>query len=775
MHRHLTRVLAGLLACFFVFGTLLQPVQAAPDPAVSVSPLTTPVALPEAKGVVARELMRSNKIGRIAWGYYVTDDPLSLQSLRDNIGNLDVVAMHWLATDANGNTRGAKEDLNLVRWAQSQGVKVFASVNSGGGPDVPHAFLSDPVKRDRAVKGLVDAVVLKGYDGIHLDYEGLAAADRPLYTDFVKRVSAAMHAQGKFMTIALPAKDNDAPTSVWAGAFDFKALAPSVDLAVIMAYGWKTGKSVTPGSVAPISWVDRCMSYTVQQMGAEKVILGVPLYGYDWNVTKGPPGVVRSYAQFLDVARQYNAPLEYLQRDQAAFYRYLDANGDNHQVWVENATTLSAKLDLIDQYDLAGAAAWRLGHEDPDVWSVINGKLSARTWLLAEGSTQGSFNTWLLLQNPQNSVANATVTWMLESGQQVVRQYKLPPQSRTNIWVNQVVPNAALATRVDADQSIFVERAMYIRSDGHASAALPSGSARWYLPEGYTGPGYDTWILMLNPNQTPVNVKVTFMLDSGAPVVRNYVIKPTARFNLWANSVVPNSAFATQIEADANIVAERATYFGGGSTGSTGLTFPAQRWYLAEGYTGPGYMTFILVQNPNPAAAQVGLTFLLQNGQTVRKTYTMQPTSRLTVRVNDFLPNQAMATVIDSDRPVLAERAMYFKGGIGGHSSTATNRASTIWYLPEGSTAGQFSTFILIMNPNSQSATAQVTFMTEDGRTVTRSIQMPPTSRTTIDVGTIVPNAALSTRVQSSLPVVVERAMYFQNGAGGTDAMGIAP
>ncbi|MFQ6015957.1 MAG: YncE family protein [Anaerolineae bacterium] len=396
------------------------------------------------------------------------------------------------------------------------------------------------------------------------------------------------------------------------------------------------------------------------------------------------------------------------------------------------------------------------------------------TWYFAEGATVEPFDTWLLLQNPGDDPALVTAGFMMEDGSQVVRAYTLPPASRTSIWVDRMLPKVALSSKVLADGLVLAERAMYFNHDGHASIGAKEPSPTWYFAEGFSGPTFDTWILLQNPNDRPTDVTLTFMKEDGSKVVRQLELEPTSRLNVWADQIVPNVAFGTVVQAGQPIVAERAMYFGeGGGHGQLGVTAPRQEWYFAEGFTGPGYDTWLLLLNPGDQAAQVTVSFIKDDGGVVSRQFTVGPTSRLNVWADLIVPNQSFGMMVRSDEPIVAERTMYFGRG-GGHNSIGAVTLAKTWYFPEGSTRYPFTEFLLLANPGPATAEITVAFMGPELEPLTRHYILGPTSRLTIPVNGIVPNSNVSLNVNSDQPIVAERAMYFQEGNGGTVSLGIA-
>ncbi|MBI4301275.1 MAG: hypothetical protein HY664_01555 [Chloroflexi bacterium] len=713
------------------------------------------------------------RIGKIRWAYYVAYDANSLGSLKEHIDSLDYVSPFWFQLDDGGNLNNINQDDfdGVAQFVQSRGVKLVPTVKNGATGGAFHSVLADPALRTQTIGRLVELAMSRGYDGLHIDFENLDSGDRPHLSAFMAELAAALRSRGKLVSQAVAAKEEEKTTG-WAGVYDYSALAPSNDLIVLMAYGYRTASSSVPGSTAPILWVEKSVAYAASQIPADKLILGVPWWGYDWNLTIGPPATSLRYAQSIALAQQHGAAIAYDEASQGATFSY-NSGGQNHQVWFENRRSLDAKLDLVFKYGLAGAAGWRLGHEDPEAWASFDARLGFRTWFFAEGATATPYHTWILMLNPNPYSVQAKVTFMKEDGSTVIKNYTLRPTSRFNLFVNAVVPNAALSTKVEADATIFVERAMYFGHDGHVSAGVNAPRYNWYLPEGFTGPGFHTWLLLMNPNPVPSPVTLTFMKEDGSTVVKSYTLGPTSRLNIWANEILPNSAFATEVSAQAPVVAERATYFDGGKGGhgSVGSTYTSKQWQLAEGYT--GFDSWLLFMNPNPVPAQVTMTLNPEGGQPVVRTFNLKPSSRFNIYTNSFLPpNTPFATTVTSDQPIVLERSMYWGSSLNGHSSLAATAPSTTWFLAEGATAYPFEEWVFISNPGSVPTNANLTFMKEDGTTLSRNYNVAARSRITVHVDDIVPDSALSIRVDSDQPIVVERTMYF--GIGGTNSLGMA-
>jgi hypothetical protein len=319
-------------------------------------------------------------------------------------------------------------------------------------------------------------------------------------------------------------------------------------------------------------------------------------------------------------------------------------------------------------------------------------------WLFAEGS-EGFFNTYVLLANASASPSTVTLTFLREGSTPFVRTVNVPATSRVTVAANGIpeLVGRAFSIVVDATAPILAERAMYFGTarlfdGGHESAGVPAGSTSWFLAEGATGPFFETFVLVGNPNPTQANVTMTFLTDAGQSVVRNKTVPANGRLTVnieTEDAALVNAAVSTTIAADQPVVAERAMYWPGPPStwaeahNSFGGTTLATKWGLAEGRVGltQFFQTYILLANPNSTAANVRITFLRASGAPVVKTFTVNPTSRFNVAVNTAAPelvNEAFGALIEVTNavPISVERAMY-SDALGQIWAAGTNALAT--------------------------------------------------------------------------------------------------
>jgi hypothetical protein len=306
----------------------------------------------------------------------------------------------------------------------------------------------------------------------------------------------------------------------------------------------------------------------------------------------------------------------------------------------------------------------------------------------------------------------------------------------------------------------------------------PRLSNSWTLPEGSTG-FFAERIALANPDSVPADVTLTFLRPApSAPITRTYSLLPYGRTTIDVNAVagLSQADVSTVITANSGgVVAERTMFWGdqyyGGHTGKaierTGTT-----WYLAEGAANGFFATFILLANPGSAPATATVTFLMEPSGTFTRSYNVPANSRVTIYANEVqdgsggrpLYGRSFSTQVTSSAPIAVERSMYFTNSRvwnGGHEAAAVPAPRTNWYVAEGATGGFFSTFLLLANPNASPTTATIRYLLPGGRVVTRTHNLAAQSRTTIGVNGVVPNTDVSMDVSATLPIIVERAMYW--------------
>jgi Bacterial TSP3 repeat len=314
----------------------------------------------------------------------------------------------------------------------------------------------------------------------------------------------------------------------------------------------------------------------------------------------------------------------------------------------------------------------------------------------------------------------------------------------------------------------------------------PRATVTRYFAEGADSAFFQTTVDLFNPSSSAALVLVRMQAADGARTSVLRTLAPFGTAQIGDNE--PGTDYAIVVEADRLVVAERTvrwlppgsfpffddrTY---GSHAESAVTAPSVTWYLAEGATHGGFDLFYLLQNPGATAVTVTIDYLRPAPQPpLVKTYTVGPQARRTIYVDAEGPELVATDVsatITATAPIVVERAMYFSTPqqpfAAGHDGAGSPVLSTDWYLAEGA-GGFFDTFILLANPGTTDAAVTLTFLAEGGGTpIIRHYTVAARSRLTVNPSTRVNGDAnydvFGTVVSSTMPIVVERAMWWPSG-----------
>jgi len=306
----------------------------------------------------------------------------------------------------------------------------------------------------------------------------------------------------------------------------------------------------------------------------------------------------------------------------------------------------------------------------------------------------------------------------------------------------------------------------------------------WYLAEGTTAWGFSTYISIENPNDSGVNAEITYMTGSGAVSGPSVYMPPLSQATVSPGDILGSQDFSTKVtcrEGKTIAVDRTMTWTGTGAASeeahnSVGVTSPAITWYLPEGSSNWGFECWLLIQNPNSSEATCNITYMVEGEAPFQALKKVPANSRRTFNAADDMGARDASIKVESNIPVIPERAMYRNNRREGHDSIGTTAPATDYFLAEGTTAWGFTTYVLVQNPQNTPTDVTVTYMTPQGPSIQPPFQMPANSRKTVRVNDILPNADLSTRVHGSQPIIAERAMYWDNGTGEAchDSIGMA-
>ena len=277
---------------------------------------------------------------------------------------------------------GTLVDLNdgqLIAAARQLGVTPvmhLSTLTEQGGFDnaLASLVLNDEQVRSTLISSILTTMRAKGYQALDVDFEFILAQDAAPYAAFISLLRQTLAPLGYPVIVALAPKTSaDQPGLLYEG-HNYRLLGEAADAVLLMTYEWGYTYG-PPMAVAPLPNVRRVVEYALTEIPANKILLGIPNYGYDWPLpfvqgTSKATSISNQYA--ITLAANNGVEISYDSAAQAPFFRYVDANGQEHEVWFEDARSIRAKLSLISRYGLLGAGYWNLMRPFPQNWLVLN-------------------------------------------------------------------------------------------------------------------------------------------------------------------------------------------------------------------------------------------------------------------------------------------------------------------------------------------------------------------------------------------------------------------
>jgi spore germination protein YaaH/cell wall-associated NlpC family hydrolase len=301
--------------------------------------------------------------------------------------HVGTVSPNYFNIDAKGNLV-IQVDTSFVDFAHQNGYKITPFISNHWDYELGALAMENRVALSQQI---AESVILNNLDGINVDIENLTVKEKELQTEFLQLLVNQLRPHGKTVSIAVAPARFDT-TNGWVGSYDFEAIGNIVDTVFIMAYdqSYPGGPS---GPVAGYPWVKETVQYLTSKIPSQKLVLGVPFYGRYWTENVKGSGITFEGTQSL-IARN-NAEIQWDPFHQTSFTTFKDQeSGANYEIWFDNADSIKKKIALVEEFNLKGWGAWRLGQEDHGLWDMLsqleNPEESASTFgtSIAQNATQ---------------------------------------------------------------------------------------------------------------------------------------------------------------------------------------------------------------------------------------------------------------------------------------------------------------------------------------------------------------------------------------------------
>jgi spore germination protein len=293
------------------------------------------------------------------------------------------LAVFTYAVNRDGSLTAVDDQAVISAALRNRVVPVMVLANFEDGTfstNLATAVLSSEEIQDRVITEALQIMDSKGYRILDCDFEYLGRENRERYNNFLRRAAQRVRARGYLLSAALAPKTSGDQVGVLYEGHDYSAVGQIVDIVFFMTYewGWSGGP---PMAVSPLPQVRRVMEYAVSVVPKNKIMMGIPHYGYDWTLPYVRGGRwARSITpqQAVDLAVRYGVNIQYDQTSQAPFFYYTDEQGQRHVVWFEDVRSIQAKFDLVKELGLRGFFYWVLRGGFTPNWLLLEDNFIVR-------------------------------------------------------------------------------------------------------------------------------------------------------------------------------------------------------------------------------------------------------------------------------------------------------------------------------------------------------------------------------------------------------------
>ena len=284
-------------------------------------------------------------------------------------------AFFYIDEDGEFQDKVGEAGKQYIEWAHSNNYKVWAMVqNDEAGIKPTSTILNSYEKRQELIEKIVEVCVEYQIDGINIDFEYMYQADKDKFSRFIIELEPRLNEIGVVLSVDVTAPDGD-PN--WSLCYDRNVIGHVADYIVFMAYDQYGNSSTKPGTTAGYNWVETNVKKFIDNEDVEpsKIILGMPMYTRQWTIDSNGEIDGRGVVSMLNTKIPNNVEKQW-DEDLKQYYIEYKSGSDTIKMWIEDGTSIAAKVSLVTKYGLAGTSCWRKDMETSNIWSVINTELT---------------------------------------------------------------------------------------------------------------------------------------------------------------------------------------------------------------------------------------------------------------------------------------------------------------------------------------------------------------------------------------------------------------
>lgn len=297
-----------------------------------------------------------------------------LSTLGEKIDGVNVVSPTWFELSNSSGDISSKFSSSYYSKAKSYGYEIWPIITNGIDsasytPEDTSAMLNSELSREKFITNLLNICISNKLDGINMDFESMKTEDRDLYTQLIREMTPLFREHGIKVSV----------DTYFVEYIDRKGVGAACDYIILMGYDQRGGWSSISGSISEISWVEKNINSLINdsKIPTNKIILGVPFYTRLWTEKVGeekPTTKVYTMKDCEEFIEYFGLTKDY---DENAGQNYVEYTKGSltYKLWIEDDTSIKNRIDIVNNYNLAGISAWRKGFETNNTWNVITSNI----------------------------------------------------------------------------------------------------------------------------------------------------------------------------------------------------------------------------------------------------------------------------------------------------------------------------------------------------------------------------------------------------------------
>jgi spore germination protein len=304
-------------------------------------------------------------------------------SLQSTLPYLSFLSVFSYQVRPDGSLKGL-DDAALIQSSRTAGIApmmVITNIEEGSGfsSEIAHEILTNRQAQNMLIANIIGVLEGNKYYGLVVDFEYIFPEDRQNYVDFISRVVNSLRPMDYRVAVALAPKTSSDQKGLLYEAHDYPALGELADFVILMTYEWGYLRGPAE-AVAPADKVRKVLDYATGVIPSEKILMGMPNYGYDWTLpfVKGSAARVLTNDGAVLLALSVGANIQFDNIAKAPFFNYYSADRKRHEVWFDDARSYEARLKFVDTYNLGGVSYWTINKFFAPNWTVLDSMYKVR-------------------------------------------------------------------------------------------------------------------------------------------------------------------------------------------------------------------------------------------------------------------------------------------------------------------------------------------------------------------------------------------------------------